>query len=212
MVGDRKDRPNPGELTHLDPHGGVQMVDIGVKNVTPREALARGFVRMKQATFDLIAQGDMPKGDVLGTAQLAGIMAAKRTADLIPLCHPLGLSGVNLKVDLDPQGAGGPGVRVEASVRVEAKTGAEMEALTAVAVACLAVYDMCKAVDKELLITDIRLVRKSGGKSGLFIREGEGSGQNHLSVSEQAQGDQENGQGRSGVRTGARTSRGCPRR
>jgi len=160
-------------LTHLDPEGGVRMVDVGAKEVTTREAVARGLVRMKAGTLDLIAKGAMPKGDVLVTAQVAGIMAAKKTGDLIPLCHPLDLAGVDVHLSLDKDASA---VSVESRVRLSSRTGAEMEALTAVAVACLTVYDMCKAVDKDMEVTDIRLVQKSGGKSGTYIREGEDVG------------------------------------
>ncbi len=160
-------------LSHLDPEGGVRMVDVGDKAITAREAVARGRVLMRPETLDLIAQGKMPKGDVLAIAQVAGIMAAKRTPDLIPLCHPLNLSGVNVRLWPD-RDAGA--VEVEASVRVEARTGAEMEALTAVSAACLTVYDMCKAVQKDMVISEVRLARKSGGRSGLYVREGENLG------------------------------------
>ncbi len=157
-------------LTHLDPCGGVRMVDVGDKAVTAREATARGSVRMKKETLTLIAKGQMPKGDVLVTAQVAGIMAAKKTKDLVPLCHPLELSGIEVRLSLQEEPVA---VSVESTVKVDSKTGAEMEALTAVAVACLTVYDMCKAVDKSMEITNIRLIRKSGGKSGAYVREGE---------------------------------------
>lgn len=164
------DRSNDTPLTHLDPRGGVRMVDVGAKDVTEREAVARGRVKMKPETLDLIARGGVPKGDVLAVAQVAGIMAAKRTPDLIPLCHPLNLSSVGVRLFLDEERSS---VEVESEVRVRSRTGAEMEALTAVAAACLTVYDMCKAVEKGMEVTDIRLVRKSGGKSGLYLREGE---------------------------------------
>jgi len=163
-------RAKPCSLTHLDPHGGVGMVDVGGKGVTAREAVARGRVRMLPETLDLIAGGKAPKGDVLAAAQIAGIMAAKRTPELIPLCHPLSLTGVGVRLWLDRESSA---VEVESIVRVEAKTGAEMEALTSVSVACLTVYDMCKAVQKDMEITDVRLVSKTGGKSGSYVREGE---------------------------------------
>lgn len=166
-------RSETSPLTHLDPAGGVRMVDVGDKEVTEREAVAIGTVRMKPETLSLIAEGVMPKGDVLTTAQVAGIMAAKRTPDLIPLCHPLDLAGVTVDLSLDRETSA---VNVRSTVRLSARTGAEMEALTAVSVACLTVYDMCKAVDKDMEITGIRLVRKSGGKSGLYVREGETDG------------------------------------
>jgi cyclic pyranopterin phosphate synthase len=146
------------------------MVDVTPKPVTRREAVARGEVTMRPETLSLIAAGDLPKGDVLGTAKLAGIMAAKRTADLIPLCHPLPLSHVDVTLTPD---AAGTRVRIESRVRVEARTGVEMEALTAVAVAGLTLYDMCKAVDREMTIGAIRLVEKRGGRSGTFRRADE---------------------------------------
>ena len=146
------------------------MVDVSAKPVTAREAVARGEVTMRPETLARIAAGTLPKGDVLAVARLAGIMAAKKTADLIPLCHPLPLSHVD--VELTPDAAHAR-VLVEARVRVESRTGVEMEALTAVAVAGLALYDMCKAVDREMTVGAVRLVRKSGGRSGTFVRRGE---------------------------------------
>jgi cyclic pyranopterin phosphate synthase len=157
-------------LTHLDRRGRARMVDVSAKAATAREAVARGEVAMRRETLAAIAAGALPKGDVLAVARLAGIMAAKRTADLVPLCHPLPLSHVD--VELTPDRAGGR-VTIEARVRVAAQTGVEMEALTAVAVAGLTLYDMCKAVDREMTIGAIRLVRKSGGRSGTFVRRGE---------------------------------------
>ena len=159
------------KLSHLDRRGRARMVDVSPKAVTLREAVARGEVTMRAATLALIVAGALPKGDVLGVARLAGIMAAKRTADLIPLCHPLPLAHVDVELTPDPAGAR---VRIEGRVRVEARTGVEMEALTAVAVAGLTLYDMCKAVDREMTVGAIRLVRKSGGRSGTFVRRGEG--------------------------------------
>ncbi|MEX0974918.1 MAG: cyclic pyranopterin monophosphate synthase MoaC [Bacillota bacterium] len=164
------DRSNDTPLTHLDPRGGVRMVDVGNKDVTERQAVARGRVKMKPETLDLIAHGGVAKGDVLALAQVAGIMAAKKTPDLIPLCHPLDLSSVTVRLILDEESSS---VEVEAQVRVLSRTGAEMEALTAVAAACLTVYDMCKAVEKGMEVSDIRLVQKSGGKSGHYVREDE---------------------------------------
>jgi cyclic pyranopterin phosphate synthase len=146
------------------------MVDVSDKAVTEREAIARGEIVMRPATLARIAAGTLPKGDVLAVARLAGIMAAKRTADLVPLCHPLPLSFVD--VTLTPEAAGAR-VRIESRVRVTARTGVEMEALTAVAVAGLTLYDMCKAVDREMTIGAIRLVQKRGGRSGAFERPGE---------------------------------------
>jgi cyclic pyranopterin phosphate synthase len=147
------------------------MVDVSPKAVTAREAMARGEVIMRPATLSLIAAGTLPKGDVLAVARIAGVMAAKRTADLIPLCHPLALTHVDVALTPDPAGAR---VTIEARVRVKARTGVEMEALTAVAVAGLTLYDMCKAVDREMTIGAIRLVEKSGGRSGTFVRRSEG--------------------------------------
>jgi cyclic pyranopterin phosphate synthase len=146
------------------------MVDVSAKAVTEREAVARGEVAMRPETLALIASGGMPKGDVLAVAKLAGIMAAKRTAELIPLCHPLGLTHVDVTLSPEPARRR---VTIESRVRVAAKTGVEMEALTAVAVAGLTLYDMCKAVDREMTIGAIRLVEKRGGKSGTFKRRGE---------------------------------------
>ena len=146
------------ELTHLDEHGTARMVDVGDKPATDRRAVARALVRMSPETAAKVLAGDAPKGDVLGTARIAGILAAKRTGELIPLCHPLGLDHVQVDVAHDPEL---PGVRVTATTRVTGRTGVEMEALTAVAVACLTVYDMAKAVDRGMVIEDVRLVSKS---------------------------------------------------
>lgn len=146
------------------------MVDVGGKPPTLREAIARGRVKMNPQTLELITQGKIPKGDVLTTAQIAGIMAAKRTWELVPLCHLLNLTSVDINITPNPENSS---VDVEAIVKLTGKTGAEMEALTAVSVACLAIYDMCKACDKSMEITNIRLIKKSGGKSGTYIREGE---------------------------------------
>ena len=146
------------------------MVDVSDKKVTVREAVARGEVTMRPQTLALIAAGAVPKGDVLAVARLAGIMAAKRTAELIPLCHPLPLAHVDVELEPDAPAAR---VRIESRVRVEGRTGVEMEALTAVAVAGLTLYDMCKAVDREMVVGAIRLVRKQGGRSGTFVRRGE---------------------------------------
>lgn len=151
------------ELTHLDDSGQARMVDVGFKPDSQRSALARGAVRMRPETLAQIRTGNMKKGDVLGTARLAGIMAAKRTSDLIPLCHPLALTLVEVEVTLDDTL---PGVQISALVKTTGKTGVEMEALTAVSVAALTIYDMAKAVEKTMHITDIRLVEKHGGQSG----------------------------------------------
>jgi cyclic pyranopterin phosphate synthase len=152
-----------GKLTHLDESGAARMVDVSDKNITTREALAEGTVRMEAATLALILKGEAKKGDVLAAARLAGIMAAKKTHELIPLCHPLMIT--KAEVQFAPDEAQSL-ITVTARVKVDGKTGVEMEALTAVSVACLTIYDMCKAVDRGMRITDIRLREKSGGKSG----------------------------------------------
>lgn len=159
-------------LSHLDAQGQAQMVDVSAKAQTVRRAVAEGQVRMLKETFDAIAAGNAPKGDVLGTAKLAGIMAAKQTAQLIPLCHPLPLQKVEVQLFPD---ADLPGYRIRAEVKTKAETGVEMEALTAVSVAALTLYDMAKALEKTIQIEQIRLVSKSGGKSGDWRRE-EGGG------------------------------------
>lgn len=156
-------------LTHLDARGAAHMVDVGDKAVTTREALAEGHVKMAPATLALIRDGLAKKGDVIAVARLAGIMAAKRTHELIPLCHPLLLTKV--AVEIEPDEAL-PGLRVSARARVSGQTGVEMEALTAVSVACLTIYDMAKAVDRAMEIGGIRLLEKSGGKSGDWRAEG----------------------------------------
>ena len=152
-------------LTHLDASGAANMVDVTEKPATDRKAVAEGFVVMRPETLALIREGDAKKGDVIGTARLAGIMAAKRTHELIPLCHPLLLSKVKVDCALDDAL---PGLRLTAEVRVQGPTGVEMEALTAVSVACLTVYDMVKAVDRGMRIEGIRLVAKDGGRSGAY--------------------------------------------
>ena len=152
-------------LTHFDKEGKAAMVDVGAKPETERVAVARGRVTMKPETLALVKAGETGKGDVLGVARLAGIMAAKRTSELIPLCHPLALSSVAVDLALDEAGSA---VEIEATVKLTGRTGVEMEALTAVSVAALTVYDMCKAVDRAMTISDIRLVHKSGGKSGTY--------------------------------------------
>ena len=157
-----KDKP---ALTHIDAKGEARMVDVSAKPATERIAVAEGRVVMRQATLDLIVSGHAKKGDVLGTARLAGIMAAKRTPDLIPLCHPLALSKVTLDIVTDKKL---PGCIVRATVKVTAPTGVEMEALTAVSVACLTIYDMIKAVERGVRIEGIHLVEKKGGKSGHY--------------------------------------------
>jgi cyclic pyranopterin monophosphate synthase len=152
-------------LTHFDAKGDAHMVDVSDKAVTSRIATAEGWVKMAPATFDIIADGRAKKGDVLGVARLAGIMGAKKTPDLIPLCHPLPVTKVAVDLTLDPDL---PGVRIEATVKTTGQTGVEMEALTAVSTAALTVYDMSKAVDKAMEIGGIRVTLKDGGKSGRY--------------------------------------------
>ncbi len=153
------------DFTHFDSDGKAIMVDVSGKAATERSATARGSIVMAPATFALVRGGGMKKGDVLSVARLAGIMGAKRTPDLIPLCHPLSLSSVKVDLTLNEEKLA---VDVTATCKLVGQTGVEMEALTAVSVACLTVYDMCKAVDKAMIISDIRLVHKSGGKSGTY--------------------------------------------
>jgi len=150
------------DFSHYSKDGTPVMVDISDKKVTARTAKAAVFVRMNRSTLDLIEKRLLPKGDLFQIAKIAGIMAAKRNAELIPMCHPLALSFIDVVLELDYSACG---VRISSEVRLEGKTGAEMEALTAVSVAALTVYDMCKAVDKEMVISDIRLIEKKGGKS-----------------------------------------------
>jgi cyclic pyranopterin phosphate synthase len=154
------DRPS---LTHIGAKGEAHMVDVGAKAETERTAIAEGAVTMQAATLKMILDGNARKGDVLGTARVAGIMAAKKAHELIPLCHPLLLTKVSVDIEADEAL---PGLRVKALARVTGKTGVEMEALTAVSVACLTIYDMAKAVDRGMIIGSVRLVEKSGGKSG----------------------------------------------
>jgi cyclic pyranopterin phosphate synthase len=157
-------------LTHVDRHGQARMVDISEKDETRREAVARGTITMQPGTLRMIEKGRVPKGDVLAAARLAGLMAAKRVPDLIPLCHPLLLSSA--EVEFTPVEKAGR-LDIESRIKVTGRTGAEMEALTAVAMAALTVYDMCKAVDKEMVIGAIRLIEKTGGKSGVYRRPGD---------------------------------------
>ncbi len=154
------------ELSHFDESGGSRMVDVGDKDVTHREARAEGFVEMLPETLQLIQDRQIAKGDVFEVARLAGIMASKRTPDLIPLCHPIGLDGVTIEI----QPVDDSRIRIEAAARIDGKTGVEMEALTAVCVAALTVYDMCKSVDRGITIGPVRLIEKSGGKSGRYVR------------------------------------------
>jgi cyclic pyranopterin monophosphate synthase len=156
------------KLSHLDDQGRAKMVDVSEKDTTSRTAVARGAIQMRPETLALILEEKIEKGDVFSVARVAGIMAAKKTSELIPMCHPLNITSV--EIDLIPQ-KNPPRVEIEAVVRVDGKTGVEMEAMTAVSVAGLTIYDMCKAVDREMSVGSIRLVRKSGGKSGTFIRK-----------------------------------------
>jgi cyclic pyranopterin monophosphate synthase len=153
------------KLTHLRASGEAHMVDVSAKPATERVALAEGFVRMARKTLDIVTKGDAKKGDVLGAARIAGILAAKRTHELIPLCHPLAVTKVEVDLVANRKL---PGVRVTARVKVTGKTGVEMEALTAVSVACLTIYDMVKAVERGMRIEGIRLIEKSGGRSGRY--------------------------------------------
>jgi cyclic pyranopterin phosphate synthase len=156
-------------LTHLDEQGKARMVDVSGKPLTDRAAVARGSVSMKRETLDLIRKNGLAKGDVLGVARVAGIMAAKKTSELIPMCHPLNLSSVAVDFGFDD---GKSRIDIESRVKITGQTGVEMEAMTAVAVAALTIYDMCKSVDREMTISEILLVKKSGGKSGRFRRQG----------------------------------------
>jgi cyclic pyranopterin phosphate synthase len=156
-----------GDLTHLDEHGAARMVDVAAKPVTDRRAVARALVRMTPETAGRVAAGDAPKGDVLGVARIAGIQAAKRTGDLIPLCHPIGLDHVDVEGEID---AAAGLVTLTATARVSARTGVEMEAMTAASVAALTVYDMVKGLDKGVAIEQVVLLEKSGGRSGTWTR------------------------------------------
>lgn len=158
------------KLTHLDQSGNARMVDISDKRGSKRLAIAKGCITMLPSTLDLILDGKMPKGDVLATARIAGILAAKKTSELIPLCHPIALASISVEFDCDQETGR---IVITAEAVIQDKTGVEMEALTAVSVAALTLYDMCKAVEKGMTISDIRLVYKKGGKSGIY-REGPG--------------------------------------
>ncbi|MCU0525558.1 MAG: cyclic pyranopterin monophosphate synthase MoaC [Elainella sp. Prado103] len=158
----------PPSLTHLDHQGQAQMVDVSEKAITARSAIAVGQVRMSLQTLEAIESGNAPKGDVIGTARIAGIMAAKQTALLIPLCHPLPLRKVEVQITPDPAL---PGYQIQAEVKIKAETGVEMEALTAVSVAALTLYDMAKALEKSMVIENIHLVSKIGGKSGEYRKD-----------------------------------------
>ena len=156
------------DFTHFDDRGNARMVDVGAKDPTRRTAVAGARVLVNAQTFALIQSGGMKKGDVLTVAQIAGIMGAKRTPDLIPMCHPVAISGIELELGLDEEKCS---VEITATVSCQGKTGVEMEALTAVTTAALTVYDMCKAVQKDMVITDVRLLSKTGGVHGDFVRE-----------------------------------------
>jgi len=156
------------KFTHLDKKGQARMVDVTAKNETRREATARGKVLMRPETVRAVEEGTVKKGDVYAVAKIAGIMAAKRTGEMIPLCHPLQLTDVDVSFSADP---GRGEIQIESTVRSIGRTGVEMEALTAVSVAALAIYDMCKSADKDMIISDIKLIKKSGGKSGVYRRK-----------------------------------------
>jgi cyclic pyranopterin phosphate synthase len=162
--------PRGAQLTHLDSNGSVRMVDVGEKPVTRREAIARGAVRMASATLDAIAGGTLKKGEALAAARIAGIMAAKRTHELIPLCHQIPLEVVEIDFQPDPKNSA---LQIQSRAVTSGRTGVEMEALIAVSAAALTIYDMAKAIDRSMTIEAIRLVRKSGGRSGDFVRSGE---------------------------------------
>ncbi len=155
------------KFTHFDEEGKARMVDVSAKPATLRDAVASGRIVMKPETLRMIGEGQVAKGDVLGVARLAGIMAAKRTGDLIPLCHPLPVTSITIEFALDEAASA---VDIKSTVKTVGQTGVEMEALVAASVAALTIYDMCKAADREMVISDIKLLRKSGGKSGVFVR------------------------------------------
>ena len=155
-------------FSHLDEKGKAKMVDVTAKTPTVREAVARGKVLMRRDVVDLIERGEIPKGDVLSVAKIAGIMAAKKTGDMIPMCHPLELTGIDIEFTSNAEEGE---IAIEATVKNVGRTGVEMEALTAVSVAALTIYDMCKSADKSMVLTDIKLISKHGGKSGSFVRD-----------------------------------------
>jgi len=159
------------ELTHINKQGRAKMVNVGEKKVTAREAVAKGTIKMDPNTLGLIKAGGMKKGDVLAVAQVAGIMGAKKTCDIIPMCHPIQITGVDIDFEFDEENSS---VKILATTRTMDRTGIEMEALTAVAIAALTIYDMCKAIDRGMEISDIKLMRKSGGRSGTFVRNEKG--------------------------------------
>lgn len=155
------------KLTHINEQGRAKMVDVSGKEVTTREAVAKGKISMQSETLDLIIEGKVKKGDVLAVAQVAGIMAAKKTWEIIPMCHPIQITGVDINFNIDKIDST---IEIEAVARTKDRTGIEMEVLTAVSVAALTIYDMCKAVDRAMIISDIKLIKKSGGKSGDYVR------------------------------------------
>lgn len=157
-------------FTHIDENGRPRMVEVGDKEDTKRVALARGVIKMSSNTLKMIKEGKMKKGDVLSVAQVAGIMGAKKTSENIPMCHNIFITGVDMDFELDEEKSM---IHIEAAVKTTGKTGVEMEALNAVSTAALTIYDMCKAVDKDMIVSDVRLVKKTGGKSGTYLREGE---------------------------------------
>jgi len=161
------------KLTHLNEHGAARMVDVGDKEITHRIARAEGYIYMKPETLEMIVEGKHKKGDVFATSRIAGIMAAKKCSELIPLCHALNLSAVNVALEPVKEENNQVGVKVSSTCKLDAKTGVEMEALTAVSVACLTLYDMCKAVDKDMVIQQVRLIEKNGGRTGHYLRKGE---------------------------------------
>ncbi|CCQ96094.1 molybdenum cofactor biosynthesis protein C [[Clostridium] ultunense Esp] len=169
------ERFGENELTHFNAQGHAHMVDVTEKQVTSRKAVAIGLVRMKKETLDIIRSGNVKKGDVLSVAQIAGIMAAKRTWEMIPMCHPIPLTGIDIRFQFLEEDA----IRIEATVKSEGKTGVEMEALTAVQVAGLTIYDMVKAIDKEIILGPTQLLFKEGGKSGIFRRQADERGFDH---------------------------------
>ena len=156
------------KLTHFDEKGRAKMVDISGKRTTAREAVAKAVITMKAGTLRMIMEGKVKKGDVFTTAKIAGIMGAKKTSELVPMCHPLDITGVDISFRPSPEDCF---IEIESKARVVGRTGVEMEALTAVSIAALTIYDMCKAVDKGMTISDIRLISKKGGKSGTFVRK-----------------------------------------
>lgn len=159
---------NKRNLTHLGKHGRAKMVDVSEKKITAREAVAKGLIKMEKETLDLIKTCGVKKGDVLAVAQVAGIMGAKKTCDIIPMCHPIQIAGVDIDFKIDEKNST---IEILATTKTMDRTGIEMEALTAVAIAALTIYDMCKSVDRTMEIKEIKLVKKTGGKSGTFVRK-----------------------------------------